>query len=103
MCPPRERRGPSAPAYPRSVRARRCPSPHRRVGSEPGMRRRSTVGMSVALLTITVAAAGCGGGDGGGGGGGEAAKSLTVWTIEDVADRVEATKRLTQRFTSTSG
>jgi multiple sugar transport system substrate-binding protein len=30
-------------------------------------------------------------------------KTLTVWTIEDVADRVQATKRLTQQFTGKTG
>ena len=66
------------------------------------MRRRSSVGMSVVLLTLAAAAAGCGGGDSGRGGR-DGAQSLTVWTTEDVADRVEATKKLTQRFTAKTG
>ncbi len=64
------------------------------------MRRSTPLCMLVATLVLV--AAGCSGG-GGGNGGGQAVKSLTVWTIEDVQDRVEATKRLGQQFTAKSG
>jgi multiple sugar transport system substrate-binding protein len=38
-----------------------------------------------------------------GGGKGQAAKELTVWTIEDVADRVQAQQRLVSQFTAKTG
>jgi multiple sugar transport system substrate-binding protein len=67
------------------------------------MRRTRTVGTSALVLAVALVAPACGGGDGAGGGGGGERKTLTVWTIEDVADRVQATKRLTQQFTSKTG
>ena len=69
------------------------------------MRSGSRIGSVVAAATVmALVAAGCGGGgdDGGGGGGGDA-QSLTVWTIEDVADRVEATRKLARDFTTRTG
>jgi multiple sugar transport system substrate-binding protein len=55
------------------------------------------------LAALALVAAGCssGGGDSGGGNGGDT--SLTVWTIEDVADRVTAQKRMAQEFTEKTG
>jgi multiple sugar transport system substrate-binding protein len=54
------------------------------------------------LAALTLVAAGCsGGGDSGGGGNGD--NSLTVWTIEDVADRVTAQKKMAQEFTQKTG
>jgi multiple sugar transport system substrate-binding protein len=56
------------------------------------------------LAALALVAAGCSSGDdnsGGGGGGGD--KSLTVWTIEDVADRVTAQKTMAQQFTEKTG
>jgi multiple sugar transport system substrate-binding protein len=54
-------------------------------------------------VTSALALAGCssGGGDGGGGGGGDG--SLTIWTIEDVADRVTAQKDMMATFTDETG
>ena len=48
--------------------------------------------MTTLLAALALVAAGCSsGGDDSGGNGGQ---SLTVWTIEDVADRVAATKKI---------
>ena len=58
----------------------------------------------VAAALCLTGAAGCGGGDGGGGGGNDAnAKSIKVWTIEDVNERVAAQKKMAQAFTAKSG
>jgi multiple sugar transport system substrate-binding protein len=68
---------------------------------------RSTGVRAASLLAaLSLVVAGCGSGDDGGGGGegGDTAdQSLTVWTIEDVADRVAAQKRMAQQFTTSSG
>jgi multiple sugar transport system substrate-binding protein len=58
--------------------------------------------MAAAAVVAAAALAGCGGddGDGDGGSGGEA---LTVWTVEDVAERVEAQKALLAEFTAATG
>jgi multiple sugar transport system substrate-binding protein len=54
------------------------------------------------LVAAALVAAGCsGGGDSGGGGGDD--NSLTVWTIEDVADRVTAQKKMAADFTQQTG
>ena len=55
------------------------------------------------LAALALVAAGCssGGDDSGGGGNGD--KALTVWTIEDVADRVAAQKKMAQEFTQKTG
>jgi multiple sugar transport system substrate-binding protein len=61
-------------------------------------------GKRIATLVSTlalVAAAGCGGGDEEGGGGDD--RSLKVWTIEDVADRVAAQKKMASDFSAKSG
>jgi multiple sugar transport system substrate-binding protein len=54
------------------------------------------------LAALALVAAGCssGGDDSGGGDGGT---SLTVWTIEDVADRVTAQRKMAQEFTQKTG
>lgn len=60
-------------------------------------------GKRMAILAVTaalVAAAGCSGGDGEGEGGNDAIK---VWTIEDVADRVAAQKKMAADFTARTG
>jgi multiple sugar transport system substrate-binding protein len=67
------------------------------------MRRTRTVGTSALLLAVALVAPACGGGGDEGGGGSGERKTLTVWTIEDVADRVQATKRLTAQFANKSG
>lgn len=68
---------------------------------------RSTGMRAATLLAVTaLVVAGCGSGDddgGGGDGGGTATESLTVWTIEDVSDRVTAQKKIAQAFTTSSG
>jgi multiple sugar transport system substrate-binding protein len=58
---------------------------------------------ATVLAALALVAAGCssGGDDSGGGGSGD--NSLTVWTIEDVADRVTAQKKMAQEFTQQSG
>jgi multiple sugar transport system substrate-binding protein len=54
------------------------------------------------LAALVLVAAGCsaGGGDSAGGGGDN---SLTVWTIEDVQDRVTAQKKMAEEFTAKTG
>jgi multiple sugar transport system substrate-binding protein len=64
------------------------------------MRSGKRMGTLVAVLAL-VAAAGCRGGDGKGGGDG--AKSIKVWTIEDVEDRVAAQKKMAADFTAKTG
>jgi len=54
----------------------------------------------LAALALVVAGCSSGGDDSGGG---EGASSLTVWTIEDVADRVTAQKKMAQEFTGKTG
>jgi multiple sugar transport system substrate-binding protein len=56
----------------------------------------------ISLIIAASVLAACGGGDeGGGGGGGDGA--LTVWTVEDIADRVEAQRALMIQFTDETG
>ena len=56
------------------------------------------------LAALALVAAGCSSGGGGsGGGGGKGGDSLTVWTIEDVADRVTAQKKMAEDFTKKTG
>ena len=56
------------------------------------------------LAALALVAAGCSsGGDDSGGGGDNGDKTLTVWTIEDVADRVTAQKKMAQEFTQKTG
>ncbi len=65
-------------------------------------RRRASVALA-ALLSLTLTA-GCGGGDGGGGGGGaEADKSITVWTLENLPDRMATQKKIAADFTKKTG
>jgi multiple sugar transport system substrate-binding protein len=66
------------------------------------MRSSTRVCSLVAALTLVLAGCGGGGESGGGGEDGEA-RSIKVWTIEDVADRVQAQKRIAQQFTAESG
>jgi multiple sugar transport system substrate-binding protein len=61
---------------------------------------------TATLLTafaLVAAACSSGGDDSGSGGNGNAGGSLTVWTIEDVADRVTAQKKMAQDFTQKTG
>jgi multiple sugar transport system substrate-binding protein len=55
--------------------------------------------LSTALLASLVAC----GGDGDGDGGGEGADSITVWIVEDLPDRVQATQAIVDDFTEASG
>jgi multiple sugar transport system substrate-binding protein len=57
------------------------------------------------LAALALVAAGCSssGSDDSGGGGDNGNKTLTVWTIEDVADRVTAQKKMAQEFTQKTG
>ena len=57
---------------------------------------------TLVVAAALVAAAGCSGG-GAGEGGGDGAKSIKVWTIEDVADRVAAQKKMAADFTAKTG
>jgi multiple sugar transport system substrate-binding protein len=56
--------------------------------------------LALVVLSVLLAAAGCGGG---GDEGGDGEQSLTFWLAEDVAQRVEAIKQITGRFTEQSG
>jgi multiple sugar transport system substrate-binding protein len=61
----------------------------------------------LVLPAITVASAlaltGCAGGGGDGGDGGGETESLTIWTIEDVADRIEKQEEMMAAFTDDTG
>jgi multiple sugar transport system substrate-binding protein len=52
-------------------------------------------------LAVLASAAGCGGGGDSGGGG--SAKQLTVWTLENLPDRMAAQKKIAAAFTKSSG
>jgi multiple sugar transport system substrate-binding protein len=56
----------------------------------------------VATLSVFLALTACGGGGDGGGGGGEG-ETLTVWTVEDLAERVQAQKKIVADFTAKTG
>jgi multiple sugar transport system substrate-binding protein len=70
-----------------------------------GRGRSTGVRTATVLAAFALVAAGCSSDDGGGGdsGGDGAKEALTVWTIEDVADRVAAQKKMAQAFTTSSG
>ena len=64
----------------------------------------STGTRTVTLLAaLALVAAGCSSGDDEGDRGDGASRTLTVWTIEDVADRVAAQKKMAQAFTTSTG
>jgi multiple sugar transport system substrate-binding protein len=65
------------------------------------MRKQHLVLPALAVTSL-LALAGCSGGDGGGGGGGET-ESLTIWTIEDVAERVTAQEEMMAAWSEESG
>jgi multiple sugar transport system substrate-binding protein len=60
-------------------------------------------GLTVGLLVPALAA--CGGDDKGGGGssGGGSGGTLTVWSLENQTDRVQATQKIADKFTAASG
>jgi multiple sugar transport system substrate-binding protein len=61
------------------------------------------VQVSVATVGVTVLLAACGSGDGGGGGGGDEGGPLTVWTLENLPDRLAAQEEIAAAFTESSG
>ena len=70
-------------------------------------RSRFLAGIAVAAM---LAAAGCGGGGGDGGdggdnsgGGGQEDNALTIWTTEDIADRVDAQKKILDAWAQKNG
>ncbi|PJJ72599.1 multiple sugar transport system substrate-binding protein [Diaminobutyricimonas aerilata] len=63
--------------------------------------RTTRAGIAALAVTSVLALAACTGGDGGGDGGGD--DRLTIWTIEDVADRVATQEDLMARFTEETG
>jgi multiple sugar transport system substrate-binding protein len=70
-------------------------------------RSRFLAGIAVAAM---LAGAGCGGGGGDGGGGGENSggagqedNALTIWTTEDIADRVDAQKKILDAWAQKNG
>jgi multiple sugar transport system substrate-binding protein len=56
-----------------------------------------------AVLAVSMSLVACSGSDDSGGGGGEGGGELTVWTVEDNAQRVAQQKTLVQRYTQTTG
>jgi multiple sugar transport system substrate-binding protein len=56
--------------------------------------------LALVILGVLLATAGCGGGDEGGDGGDQ---SITFWLSEDIAQRVNAIKTITNRFQEQSG
>jgi multiple sugar transport system substrate-binding protein len=58
---------------------------------------------ATSLVAIALVAAACSSGSGDSGGGDSGDNSLTVWTIEDVADRVAAQKKMAEAFTAQTG
>src|SRR5919112_1258228 len=65
-----------------------------------GTKRR--VQVSAAAVGVTVLLAACGS-DGGGGGGGDDGGPLTVWTLENLPDRLAAQQEIAAAFTESSG
>jgi len=64
--------------------------------------RRSRPRAAAVLATVLVASLAACGGDDGGGGSGES-DALTVWIVEDLPDRVDATQAVVDDFTADSG
>ena len=59
-------------------------------------------GLAVGLVVPALAA--CGGGDDkGGSSGGSSGGTLTVWSLENQTDRVQATQKIADKFTASSG
>ena len=66
----------------------------------PRGHRRAGVALLTALAMSTLAA--CGGGDGGGGSD-SSSKSITVWTLENLPDRLKAQEDIAAQFTKDTG
>ncbi len=65
--------------------------------------RRRRASAAAVLATVVVASlTACGSDDDGGGGGGDG-DSITVWIVEDLPDRVDATQEIVDAFTEESG
>jgi multiple sugar transport system substrate-binding protein len=62
--------------------------------------RKQHAALTAVFVSSALVLAGCAGG---GGGGGEEGDPLTIWTIEDVADRVTAQQALMDQFTEETG
>jgi multiple sugar transport system substrate-binding protein len=58
-------------------------------------------GLSLGLVVPALAA--CGGGDDEGSSGGNSGGTLTVWSLENQTDRVQATQKIADKFTAASG
>ena len=71
-----------------------------RVVRRPAPRRLAVAGAALAVLAV---AAGCGGGSDDGGGGSGSAKQLTVWTLENLPDRMAAQNKIAAAFAKESG
>lgn len=81
------------------VRRLSAPATSARTGLPPRRARRHLSVAAVALALL--AAAGCGGGDDGGGEGGD--NQITVWTLENLPDRMAAQRKIAQAFTQETG
>src|SRR5688572_10052296 len=65
-------------------------------------RRRTSAAAVLATVVVTSLAA-CGSDDDGGGGDGGGDDSMTVWIVEDLPERVDATQEIVDAFTEESG
>lgn len=74
-----------------------------RRGGRSGRRgeRRRRAGIGVLCTLLAALAVGCGGGGDGGSGGGD--NTLTVWTLENLPDRMAAQKKIAADFTKKTG
>ena len=64
-------------------------------------RRKARLGVGGVALTLLAAVAGCGGSDEGDGG--SDGNQITVWTLENLPDRLDAQKKIAAAFTKESG
>lgn len=55
------------------------------------------------VLPMTLLVAACGSGGDGGGGGSTEDKTITMWTLEDVQSRIDATKKIAADYTAKTG
>jgi multiple sugar transport system substrate-binding protein len=61
--------------------------------------RRGRLAVGAIAMAVMATAAGCGGG----GGGGESDNQITVWTLENLPDRMAAQKDIAEKFTKQTG